>query len=71
MASPCRTTYARTLHRACAIVGGPAELAAHINVPEQALRDWLEGRERPPETAFLAAVELILLHLETRRGPPS
>jgi hypothetical protein len=59
-----QTTYARTLHRACLILGGAPELAQHLGVAEGALRDWLEGRDDPPQMVFLAAIEIILLHLE-------
>lgn len=58
------TTYARTLHRACLVLGGVAQLAAHLGVSEGPLRDWLEGRAEPPQMVFLAAVEIILLHLD-------
>jgi len=59
-----QTTYARTLHRACLILGGEAQLAVHLGIAEGALRDWLEGREDPPQMVFLAGIEIILLHLE-------
>jgi hypothetical protein len=59
-----QTTYARTLHRACLILGGVAPLARHFGVSEAALRNWLEAREDPPQMVFLAAVEIILLHLD-------
>jgi len=59
-----QTTYARTLHRACLILGGALALARHLGVSEAALRGWLEGREDPPQMVFLAAIEIILLHLE-------
>lgn len=60
-----RTTQARALHTACVIIGGVPQLAAHLGVPAGLLRDWLEGEVEPPQPAFLAAVELVLLHLET------
>ena len=63
-----RTTYAKALHRACVVMGGSAELANRLGVPDMTLRDWMEGRDEPPEEAFLAAVELLLLYLE-RPGP--
>ena len=64
-ASPARqTTYARALHRACLILGGAPQLASHLGVSEPALRGWLEGRDDPPQMVFLAAVEIVLLHLE-------
>jgi hypothetical protein len=58
------TTYARTLHRACLILGGVDALARHLGVAEASLQKWLEGREEPPQMVFLAAIELILLYLE-------
>ncbi len=64
-APPSReTTQARTLHRACLILGGAAQLAAHLGVSETALQAWLEGREEPPQMVFLAAVEIVLLHID-------
>ena len=59
------TTYVRALHHACLVLGGLAQLASHLQVPEDALRTWLEGREEPPESIFLAAVEIILLAAES------
>lgn len=58
------STYARALHRACLILGGADRVARHLGVPESALRAWLEGREEPPQMVFLAAVEIVLLHLD-------
>jgi hypothetical protein len=66
---PQQTTYSRALHAACVVVGGVAELAAHLGVPAAVLRDWLEGESEPPQAAFLAAVEVVLLHLDTREAP--
>ena len=59
-----QTTYARALHRACLILGGAPQLANHLGVSESSLRGWLEGRDDPPQMVFLAAVEIVLLHLE-------
>jgi hypothetical protein len=58
------TTYSRTLHRACLILGGAHEFAAHLRIPEPSLRAWMEGAEDPPEEVFFAAVEIILLYAE-------
>ncbi|MGH8741409.1 MAG: YdaS family helix-turn-helix protein, partial [Burkholderiales bacterium] len=55
-----RTLHARTIHRACVVVGGAAQLAAQLDVSESAVRAWLEGVAQPPERAFLAAVEILL-----------
>lgn len=66
-----RTIYARALHRACLIVGGIAPLAAQLKASEAAVRSWMEGIDAPPESAFLAAVEILLLHAEEGRGTAS
>jgi len=64
-APPSReTTQARALHRACVILGGVPQLAAHLGVAESTLQAWLEARDEPPQMVFLAAVEIVLLHLE-------
>jgi hypothetical protein len=69
VAAPSReTTYARALHRACLILGGLAQLADHLKVPDAQLQSWLQGREDPPESVFFAAVEIILLYAEDVRG---
>jgi hypothetical protein len=56
------SVYARTLHRACLVLGGIEPLAKHLEVSDGELRRWLRGEEQPPERIFLAAVEVILLH---------
>jgi hypothetical protein len=58
------STYARALHRACLVLGGADQLSRHLGVSEAALLSWLEGREDPPQMVFLAAVEIVLLHLD-------
>lgn len=58
------STSSRALHRACLILGGVAQLALHLGQPEPSVRAWVEGREPPPQMVFLAAVEIILLHLD-------
>ena len=58
------TTYARTLHRACLVLGGAGALARHMGVSDTSLRQWLEAREEPPQMVFLAAIEIILLYLD-------
>lgn len=58
------STFARTLHRACLILGGLERAAAHFGLPVQDLRSWMEGRAQPPESVFLAALEVLLLHLD-------
>jgi len=62
------SVYSRTLHRACVIVGGIAQLAKHLAVTEAELRNWMNGDPQPPEAVFLAAVEVLLLHV-SHKGP--
>ena len=72
LARPSReTTYIRALHHACLVLGGLPQLASHLQVSEDALRTWLEGREELPESIFLAAVEIILLAAERTPGAAS
>jgi hypothetical protein len=59
-----RTVHARAMHRACVVVGGVAALAAQLKASEAAVRSWIEGIDEPPESAFLGAVEILLLHAE-------
>jgi hypothetical protein len=66
-----RTTHARTLHLACVVLGGVSQLAAHLAVPEAAVRGWIEGSDEPPQAIFLSAVDLILLDAEKRARAPS
>jgi hypothetical protein len=63
-----QSTFARALHRACLILGGVEQLSRHLGVSEAAMRAWLEGRDDPPQMVFLAAVEIVLLHLD-HSGP--
>jgi hypothetical protein len=66
LAPPARqTTFARAIHSACLILGGVPNLATHLGVPSALVRDWLEGEVEPPQAMFLAAVEVILLHLDS------
>jgi hypothetical protein len=71
-APPSRRTIAlRAIHRACILLGGAAQLAAHLNVAEPLVRNWLDGELEPPESAFLAAVEILLLGAEGSAGRAS
>jgi hypothetical protein len=56
------TVYARTLHRACLVVGGIEPLAKRLEVSQADLQRWLRGEEPPPEQVFLTSVEIVLLH---------
>jgi hypothetical protein len=66
VAPPSRSTvFARTLHRACEILGGIQQLAVHLKVPAEDLQRWMEGHAEPPLDLFLAAVDVVLLHAES------
>jgi hypothetical protein len=63
LAPPANSTvYARTLHRACLVLGGVQQLARHLEVSEESLRPWITGEAEPPEPVFIACVEIVLLH---------
>jgi hypothetical protein len=62
------TIYARTLHRACEVLGGMDALSRHLNVPPAALERWIGGAEPPPLDVFLAAVDVVLLGAEPGAG---
>jgi hypothetical protein len=57
------STYTRALHVACLILGGIEPLAKHLQVSTIPLRAWITGEVEPPFPIFLAAVEVVLLHL--------
>ena len=59
-AAPRVTVYTRVLHRACQILGGVEQLAAHLRVSLPLLYRWLEGDDIPPSHVFLNAVDLVL-----------
>jgi hypothetical protein len=61
------SVYARTLHRACLVLGGVDRLAAHLDVSAPELMRWMRGEDKPPEPAFLACVEIVLL--QAAAGP--
>lgn len=66
VAPPSRSTvFARTMHRACQILGGVPQLAAHLEVREADVERWLEGEEDPPLEVFLGAVDVVLLHADS------
>lgn len=60
--------HARTLHRACEVLGGLDALSRHLDVPPAQLRLWIGGVEEPPMQVFLAAVDVVLLGSEPNAG---
>jgi hypothetical protein len=62
------TVYARTLYRACELLGGVEALGKHLGVNAATLTRWIGGVEEPPTDAFLAAVDVVLLAAAPARG---
>ena len=62
------TVFARTLHRACEVLGGLDALSRHLGVPAATLTRWIGGSEQPPLEIFLAAVDVVLLGAEPGAG---
>lgn len=62
------TVYARTLHRACELLGGLDALSAELGAPAASLTRWIGGVEQPPLDIFLAAVDIVLLGAEAGAG---
>ena len=54
------------LRRAAEIAGGPDQLRERLAVEPHALELWLAGRAIPPESVFLAAVDVVLKDDEMR-----
>ena len=61
----------RVIRRAVLIAGGPANLAAHLQVPPAQLLRWIAGEDEPPEEVFLLAFDLVLMDLERGARKPS
>lgn len=62
------TVYARTLHRACEVLGGVDALSRHLDVPVPTLSRWIGGLDQPPLDKFLVAVDIVLLGAEPGDG---
>ncbi len=55
------SVHARTLHRACEVLGGMDATSRHFGVSPEALARWIGGAEDPPLEIFLKAVDVVLL----------
>jgi len=62
------TVFARTLHRACEVLGGLEPTSRHLGVSTASLTRWIGGVEQPPLDVFLAAVDVVLLAAEPGDG---
>jgi hypothetical protein len=56
-------TYANLFRRAAELVGGEEELCRRLQVPAEQLASWLAGKTIPPNSATVAAVDILLKHL--------
>lgn len=63
------TIQARTLHRACLILGGIDRLAAALERPAGDVERWIRGGTDAPEDVFRSAVEIVLLYA-AKHGQP-
>ena len=50
----------RLLRRAAQIAGDEPALAASLGVAEEALKIWMEGKAKMPDSIFLATADLVL-----------
>jgi len=51
--------YVRALHDACKAIGGEHKLAEYLGVNVRIVNDWLNGKGRPTDSAFLLCVDLL------------
>ena len=57
--SPESNVHTRTLRRAADTLGGVSELAALLDTSEEDVRRWIQGMDRPPQVAFLKALDIV------------
>jgi DNA-binding transcriptional regulator YiaG len=50
------------MRAACALSGGLTGLANYLGARVTSVARWLEGKEKPPSAAFIACVDIVLLH---------
>jgi hypothetical protein len=53
------TVHAHTVRRASEIVGGVGVLAGRLGVPDEFIRNCIEGGLRVPEQIFLRCVDIV------------
>ena len=63
------SVYAKSLHRACLILGGMDALARQLQVPREVLERWIRGEGEPTQRVFHESVEII--STSPRPAPPS
>jgi hypothetical protein len=51
--------YIRMLHDACVALGGEQKLAQYLGVEVDRISAWLSGSGWPPDSVFLACVDVV------------
>jgi hypothetical protein len=51
----------RTLALAARTIGGHDRLADYLDVADELLQDWLDGKREPPTSIYVRALELVAL----------
>jgi hypothetical protein len=54
------SVYTQSFQRAAAKLGGTVELAVYLQASVENVEHWLRGTMRPPVSAFLRVVDLIM-----------
>lgn len=54
------SVYSRTMQKAAQLAGGEKQLARYLRVPLADLQKWIAGKDTPPTTHFLKAIDLVL-----------
>jgi len=62
------TASMRTLRRALATLGSEERLAAELNCSLHDLVKWLSGEKPAPDTAFIAALDIVAGNPKRRQG---
>ncbi|MGH8518065.1 MAG: hypothetical protein ACREUE_11455 [Panacagrimonas sp.] len=52
--------YSRTFQKAAELCGGQKKLARLLRVPIADLEKWIAGRDTPPISVFLKAIDFVL-----------
>ena len=51
--------YLRILHEACKVLGGEHKLALRLGVEVELVDRWLQGKGIPPDSVFLACLDIV------------
>ena len=59
---------AHVLRRAASILGGTAELAERLKVPQRQVDYWIQDIGTPPDSVFFDAIDIIIESAGARDG---